>query len=71
MCGAKHKSVQCTKDLGVKIASELKFSQQYTKTANKANIIFCFINRNFSVESADVTLPICNGVVRPHLEYAG
>ncbi len=37
MCGIKLKSVQCTKDLGVKIASNLKFSKQCVDAANKVN----------------------------------
>ncbi len=43
MCGIKLKSVQCTKDLGVKIASNLKFSQQCVDAANKANRMLGFI----------------------------
>ncbi len=35
MRGVKLKSVQCVKDLGVKIASNLKFSQQCIDAANK------------------------------------
>ncbi len=42
--GIKLKSVQCTKDLGVKIASNLKFSQQCVDAANKANRMLGFIN---------------------------
>ncbi len=37
MCGIKLKSVQCAKDLSVKIASNLKFSQHCNDVANKAN----------------------------------
>ncbi len=36
MCGVKIKSVQCAKDLGVRIASDPKFSQQCNNAANKA-----------------------------------
>ncbi len=40
MRGVKLKSVQCVKDLGVKIASNLKFSQQCVDAANKANNVW-------------------------------
>ncbi len=63
MNGAKLESVQCVKDLGVKIASSLKFSQQY-----KADRILGFINRNFSLKYKDVILPLYTSLVRPHLE---
>ncbi len=47
MRGVKLKSVQCVKDLGIKIASNLKFSQQFIEAANKANRMFGFIKINF------------------------
>ncbi len=46
MRGVKLKSVQCTKDLEVKIASNLKLSQQCVDAANKANRMLGFIRRN-------------------------
>ncbi len=45
MCGVKLKSVQCAKDLGNKIASNLKFLQQCVDAAKKR--MFGFIKRNF------------------------
>ncbi len=36
MCGVKVKSVQCAKGLGVKIASNLKFSQNCNDPANSS-----------------------------------
>ncbi len=47
MHGVKLKSVQCVKDLGVKIASNLRFSQQCIDAANKVNRMLGFIKRNF------------------------
>ncbi len=47
MRGVKLKSFQCVKDLGVKITSNLKFSQQCVDAANKANRMLGFIKRNF------------------------
>ncbi len=69
MRGVKLKSVQCVKDLGVKIASNLKFSQQCVDAANKANRMLGFIKRNFSFKNKDVILALYTSLVRPHLEY--
>ena len=70
MRGIKLKSVQCVKDLGVKIASNLKFSQQCVDATNKANRMLGFIKRNFLFKNKDVILPLYTSLVRPHLEYA-
>ncbi len=48
MNGVKFDSVQRDKDLGVSIASNLKFSHQCKDAAGKANRMLGFINRNFS-----------------------
>ncbi len=45
MDGIKLDSVQCVKDLGVLIASNLKFSQQCKHGAGVANRMLGFINR--------------------------
>ncbi len=50
MRGVKLKSVQCAKDLGVKIASNLKLSQQCVDSANKANRMLGFNKRNFFIQ---------------------
>ena len=70
MNGTKFESVQCVKDLGVRITSSLKFSQQCKDAAGKANRMLGFINRNFSFKNKDVILPLYISLVRPHLEYA-
>ncbi len=70
MHDVKLKSVQCVKDPGIKIASNLKFSQQCVDAANKANRIVGFIKRNFSFKNKDVIFPLYTSLVRPHLEYA-
>ncbi len=70
MNGVKLDSVQCVKDLGVSIASNLKFSQQCKDAASKANKMLDFINRNFSFKNKDIILPRYFCLVRPHLEYA-
>ncbi len=43
----KLESIHCVKDLGVTIASNLKFSQQSKDAAGKANRMLGFIKRNF------------------------
>ncbi len=48
MNDTKLKTAQCVKDLGVPIASRLKFSQQCKDAAGKASRMPGFINRNFS-----------------------
>ncbi len=48
MKGTKLENVQYVKDLGVTIASSLKFSQKCKDGAGKANRMLVFINRNFS-----------------------
>ncbi len=70
MRGVKLKSVQCVKDLGVKIASNLKFLQQCIDAANKANRTLGFIKRNFLYKNKEVILPLYNSEVRSHLDYA-
>ena len=70
MNGVKLESVQCVKDLGVTVASSLKFSQQCKDAAGKANRMLGFINRNISFKNKDIILPLYISLVRPHLEYA-
>ncbi len=70
MNGTKIKSAQCVKDLGVTIASSLKFSQQCKGAEGKANRMLGFINRNFSFKNKGVVIPLYINLVRPHLEYA-
>ncbi len=65
MNGTKIESVQCVKDLGVTVASSLKFSQQCKEAGGKANTMLGFINRNFSFKNKDVTLPPCISLDRP------
>ncbi len=58
MNGVKLDSVQCVKDLGVSIASNIKFSQQCKEAASKANRMLGFINRNFFFKNKDIILPL-------------
>ncbi len=66
----KIEGLQCVEDLGVTIASSLKFSQQCKKAAGKANRMLGFMNRNFSFKNKDVILLLYISLVRSHLEYA-
>ncbi len=50
MRGVQLKSVQYLMDLSVKIASNLKFSQQCKDPANKANRMLSFIKRIFFIK---------------------
>ncbi len=70
MNGTKLESVQCVKDLGVSVASSLKFSQECKDVTSKANRMLGFINRNILIKTKDVILPVYTILVRPHLEYA-
>ncbi len=70
MNGTKIESVQCVKDLGVSVASSLKFFQQCKDATGKANRMLDFINRNISFKTKDLILPIYTSLVRQHLEYA-
>ncbi len=70
MNGVNLDSVQCVKDLGVSITSNLKFSQQCKDAASKAIRMLSFINMNFSFKNKDIILPLYISLVRPHLEYA-
>ncbi len=58
MNGVKLGSVQYVKDLGVSIASNLKFSQLCKDAAGKANRMLGFIIRNFSSKNKDAILPL-------------
>ncbi len=70
MNGTKLESVRHVKDLGVTVASSLKFSQQCKDAASRANRMLGFINRYISFKTKDVILPLYTSLVRPHLEYA-
>ncbi len=56
--GVKLESVQCVKDFGVTIASNLNFSLHCKVAACKANRMLGFINKNFSLKNKDIILPL-------------
>ncbi len=54
MNDTKRERVQCVKDLGVTVASSLKFSQQCKDAVGKASRMLDFINRNLSFKNKGV-----------------
>lgn len=68
MHDVKLKSVQCVKDLDIKYASDLKFSQQYLDAANTASRKLSSTKRNFSLKNYFVTHSLCISLVRFHVE---
>ncbi len=70
MNGTKLESVQCVKNLGVTVASTLKFSRQCKDATGKANRMLGFINRNFSFKNKDLILPLQVWVLH-HAKYIG
>ncbi len=64
MNGNKLESVQCAKDFGVSVASNLKCKH----TAGKPKRMLGFINRNISLKTKDAILPLYASLVRAHLE---
>ena len=61
--------VQQEKDLGVEVASDLKPSQQCAAAVSKAMQVLGIIRRNFVLTDKEDFRLLCNGFVRPHLEY--
>ncbi len=66
MSEVKLESVQCIKDLGVTIASNLKFPLHRKEAACKANRLG-FMNINFFFKSKNIILPKYISLVRLHL----
>ena len=53
----------------VLLDGKLDVSQQCALTAQKVNHILGCIKRNVASRARDVILPLCSGLVRPHLEH--
>ncbi len=70
MCGVKIESVHSVKDIGVTVASNVKFSQQCNKSVKKANMMIGLTKRIFSFKNKDIIQTLYSSFVRPHLEYA-
>ncbi len=65
--GVKLESVQCVKDLGVTITSNLKFSQHCKDIACKDNRMLGLININFSFKTKNIILPMYVCLATPHI----
>ncbi len=71
MCGVKIKSVHSVKDLGVTVASNLKFSQHCNESVKKKSKQDDGFHLNiFSLKNKGVILPLYNSFVRHHLYVA-
>ncbi len=68
MRGDKLKSVECVRDLDVKLVPNPSFSRQCVDAANKASRMLGFIERNFLLKNTDAILPLYNSLVWTHLE---
>ena len=62
-------AVDCEKDLGVMVQSDLKVSQQCVKVVKTANKVLGMISRSFQYRTRPVILRLYKALVRPHLEY--
>ena len=61
--------VEVEKDLGVKISSDLKCSQQCMYAYTKANRVMGMIRRTISYKEPRIMLSLYKTLVRPHVEY--
>jgi hypothetical protein len=62
-------TVDCEKDLGVIVQSDMKVTQQCIKVVKIANKILGMISRTFQYKTKPVVLRLYKSLVRPHLEY--
>lgn len=53
-------NARCIEDLSVKIASDFKFSQQFTDAAKEGTRMLGFSDRDFLFNSKHATLPLYN-----------
>ena len=67
--GNQLKSVSNVKDLGIHITSNLSWSPQANKCANKANSVLGFISRTVGPKNSELFSKLYKSLVRPILEY--
>src|SRR5271163_4269653 len=68
--GIKLRIMDCEKDLGVLINSDMNFKDQAMVASKKANRVLGMIRRNFECINSDVSEILYGTLVRPNLEYA-
>ena len=69
-CGNQLKTVSEIKDLGIYITSNLSWSIQANKCANKANSVLGFIRRTVGPKDPELFSKLCyKSLARPILEY--
>ena len=66
--GNRLNAVSETKDLGIYITSNLSWSVQATKCANKANSVLGFVRRTVGPKNPDLFSKLYKSLVRPILE---
>jgi hypothetical protein len=68
---SKHQLIETTmeRDLGVLVSNKMKFTDQCTKAAAKANAITGLIRRHFKKLNKKDLLFLYKTYIRPHLEY--
>ena len=69
LCGNQLKAVSEVKDLGIYITSNLSWSMQANKCANKANSVLGFIRRTVGPKNPQLFSKLYNSLVCPILEY--
>ena len=69
LCGNQLKAVSEVKDLGIYITSNLSWSMQANKCANKANSVLGFIRRTVGPKNPQLFSKLYKSLVRPILEY--
>ena len=70
LCGNRLNTVSETKDLGIYITSNLSWSLQATKCANKANSVLGFVRQTVGPTNPDLFSKLYRSLVRPILEYS-
>ena len=69
LCGNQLKAVSEVKDLGIYITSNLSWSMQTNKCANKANSVLGFIRRTVGPKNPQLFSKLYKSLVRPIHEY--
>jgi hypothetical protein len=63
------KTTKVNKDLGCTISDDLKAAKHCSVSVGKAKKNLGFIKRTVKFKSKEIIIPLCNSLVRSHLEY--